>query len=166
MGVRWAGCSKSHKPSEPSRLRLPQTHLEGENSSEGEGCSATSLGSVASATSCRGRGDARLRGDPPVGSEPGGPCRAGNHVPLGLGALREARLEARGSSHPPGTAWPGFSSGSGPQSSCPGGRFPAGAGGRGGRSRARSPEQMVPGHGAAPSASITRAGRLTIAFRG
>lgn len=54
-----------------------------------------------------------------MGFVPGGPCRVGNHVALGLGALREARVEARGSSHPPGTAWPGFSSGSGPQSSCP-----------------------------------------------
>ncbi|XP_039557522.1 collagen alpha-1(I) chain-like [Passer montanus] len=85
-------------------------------------------------------------GDPRVGSGPGGPCRVGNHVPPGLGALREARVEARGSSHPPGTAWPGFSPDRAPeQLPRGGGRFPAarGAGARG-AAVAPSPEQMVP----------------------
>lgn len=37
----------------------------------------------------------------------------------GLGALREARVEARGSSHPPGMSWPGFSSGPAPGAAAP-----------------------------------------------
>lgn len=122
-------------PSEPSRLTLPQTHLEGENS-----CGAARVLGHIPVQLCFSpmlSGQGALR-DPRVGSVPGGPCPLGNHV-LGLGPLREARGEARGSSHPPGMVWPGFSSGSGPQSSCPGS-----AGCRGGRGAAVAPRADGP----------------------
>lgn len=132
-----------------SRLRLPQIHLKGENSCEarrvlghipaqlcfshilqpGAGAMPRSGGTLRWAL-CRG-----------------GPCRVGNHVALGLGALREARVEARGSSHPPGMPWPGFSSDRAPKAAAPWRRrpLPGRRGVTGGtRSRHRSPEQMVP----------------------
>lgn len=121
IGVRGgAGCAKRHKPPVPSRLRLPQTHLKGENS-----CGARRLLGHIPAQLCFSHILPGAGGMPRSGGTlrwalcRGGPCRVGNHVALGLGALREARVEARGSSHPPGMPWPGFSSDRAPKAAAP-----------------------------------------------
>lgn len=182
--MRTWGAGSSERPPPPpmpSGLRLPQTHLTGENSWRGEEdawphpCSAL-LQPHPGYGGCLAL-EGPFGGGPQPGFVPGGLRGVGNHVAQGPGALREAKVEAPGGGACAGqlpSRLGGSSAGVelriGPPNQLPRGGFPAGVGrraaGGGTPSRHPSPEQMVPRQQAAPSASITRAGRLTIAFRG
>lgn len=93
-----------------------------------------------------------------------GAASVGNHVPRGPGALREARVEARGSGSRSGqlSSCLGAAQDRAPKPAAPR-RLPVRRGVAEGAdeppSLPPSPEQMVPRQQAAPSASITRAAR-------